>query len=337
MKHAIILALCLAGISVSFAQKSDTSHEPPAKIEIDVLSNIFEPVYFEHKLHADMTTMGKSCATCHHYAPDSLYQACGECHLSKESEASLAMPTLNGAYHRNCLNCHQDWTGDDVCETCHVKRKFSFNPRRSLDATDVLVYKHKEIVVPILFHFVSPDSKQKQVVFHHEEHVDLYRYDCEDCHRQSACTTCHDYSPQPIEHIHTLDIHHNPCSSCHDTEDDNTCTRCHTDSPPQGFNHDNTGWSLKKHHAPLACEICHAGSEPITKLDPNCTTCHVNFELDEFDHSKTGLQLNDDHIEIDCYECHIDNRYDVDPSCVECHDEDLSFPKDIPGDLIKLK
>jgi hypothetical protein len=337
MKNTIILALCLAGLSVSFAQESDSSGEPPAKIEIGILSNIFHPVHFEHKLHADMTTMGVGCATCHHHAPDSVYQACGECHLSEESEASLAMPTLNGAYHRNCLNCHQDWTGDDVCETCHVKRKFSFSPRRSLDATDVLVHKHKEIIVPTLFHFVSPESKQKPVVFHHEEHVDLYRYDCEHCHRQASCVTCHDYSPQPTEHIYTLDIHHNPCSNCHDTEDENTCTRCHTDSPSQGFNHDNTGWSLNKHHTTIACENCHTGSEPIAKVDPNCTTCHVNFELDEFDHSKTGLQLNDDHIEIDCYECHIDNRYDVAPSCVECHDEDLSFPTEIPGDLIKLK
>ncbi|NQV14165.1 hypothetical protein HQ531_01810 [bacterium] len=333
MKRAVILCICLICTIGCYAQLAESHPDLPDSIQIGVLQNIFEPVHFAHKLHADMTSMGAGCNTCHHHAFENVYKPCSECHPPDSQDASLAIPTLNGAYHRNCLNCHRDWNSNRVCTTCHTERKAHLNPRKALDATDVLAHTHEEIIIPVLFHFVSPENEQKPVVFHHQEHVDLYRYKCEHCHRQSNCTKCHNYIPSPTEKVSQLAVHHNPCSNCHDTETDTNCAHCHTGNPPLGFTHERTGWELKAYHQELRCEQCHKGDEPIKRLDANCKACHSNFEVGEFDHNATKLTLNVDHIEIDCYECHIDNRYDIKPSCVECHEDEITFPADLPGEF----
>lgn len=330
---------CLLVLLISFValpgQTEFNQQDIPATIEIGILENIFKPVQFDHKLHADMTNMGEGCNTCHHHGSEGVYEPCADCHARNEENASMSMPTINGAYHRNCLNCHQSWTGDKVCKTCHVQKKFRFNLRKSLDATDVLAHHHEEIVVPDIFHFVSPESEQAPVSFQHKEHVDLYRFKCENCHRQTDCSTCHDYTPASSQEVKTLAVHHNPCSNCHDTSEKSHCSDCHSATPSAGFSHILTGFPLKHFHQSLSCSTCHGDSQPISSIDPTCTNCHDNFEVDEFDHQTTGLILNDDHIEIDCYECHTDDRYDISPSCVECHDDDLSFPADIPGERIR--
>lgn len=334
MKPKAILICLLLGISAAFTQTTDLLKNVPDRIEIGLLENIFKPVLFDHKLHAEMIQPGEGCVTCHHHAPDSVFQSCADCHVSVEEEASLNMPTINGAYHRNCLNCHQDWMADHVCETCHVKNKWRFNPRKSLDATDVLAYHHKEIVVPEIFHFVRPESQEKPVSFHHKEHVELYRYKCEHCHRQTNCANCHNSTPPPVEKVMTLAIHHEPCGQCHDTESKDLCGLCHRDTPSAGFTHATTGWGLNRFHNSLDCQACHGGTAPIQALDTDCLSCHDNFEVGSFDHRITGVKLNEDHEEIDCYECHIDDRYDRPPYCVDCHDEDMIFPAFVPGERL---
>ena len=337
MRCLTALLVLILSFGTLACQEAGVSSNGPEMIEIGELSNIFHPVQFAHGLHARMTVMGDGCATCHHHAEDEVYEPCSECHLAEDPTASMAMPTLNGAYHRNCLNCHQDWMDDDVCQTCHLKRRFTFNARKTLDRTDVLAYKHKEITVPELVHFVSPESDQKPVLFHHREHTKLFRYDCATCHRQTNCAKCHHFVPHDDSYIASLDHHHDPCSSCHETEQDETCSKCHTDSPSKGFVHQVTGFPLKSFHSVLTCESCHEGTAPIKALDPDCMGCHSNFEVGSFDHAVTGLVLNEDHEEIDCYECHTDDKYDIAPSCMECHDEDVSFPDQLPGDRINKK
>ena len=337
MKVRIGSLLLLLYVGISIGQTTKASVNIPDKIEIGLLENIFKPVLFDHKLHADMTAMGGGCNTCHHHGSEGVYEPCADCHVSEEENASMTMPTINGAYHRNCLNCHQSWTGDNVCETCHVKKKLRFNIRKKLDSTDLLAHHHKEIVVPNIFNFVSPISKQKPVVFQHKEHVDLYRFKCENCHRQTNCSTCHNYKPAPAGKVKSLAVHHDPCSNCHDTLKEDGCANCHSKTPSKGFTHTSTGFELKEFHKPLSCNVCHEGTKPIVALDPTCTICHTNFEVGEFEHATAGLVLNEDHIELDCYECHADDQYDITPSCVECHDDDLSFPTDLPGERIQLK
>jgi len=334
MRRLIALLVLVLSFGPLISQDTERFPDVPDMIDIGELSNIFHPVHFAHGLHARMTVMGDGCATCHHHAEDEVYEPCSECHLTEDPTASMAMPTLNGAYHRNCLNCHQDWMDDDVCHTCHLKRRFTFNARRTLDETDILAYKHEEIFVPELVHFVSPESEADPVLFHHREHTELYKYDCATCHRQTNCAKCHDFTPHEKQ-VATLDHHHDPCSACHETEKDQDCQKCHTDSPSSGFVHRVTGFPLKSFHSSLDCESCHEDQAPLQALDPDCMNCHSNFEVGEFDHAVTGLLLNEDHEEIDCYECHIDDKYDVSPSCMECHDEDLSYPVDLPGERIK--
>ncbi|MCF7808088.1 MAG: cytochrome c family protein [Candidatus Marinimicrobia bacterium] len=318
-------------VGISFAQDVVADIDYPELIKIDELSNIFHPVDFAHGLHARMTVMGDGCATCHHHAEDDIYEPCSECHLAEDPDASMAMPTLNGAYHRNCLNCHQDWVDDDVCQTCHIKRRFTFSARKPLDETDILAYEHQEIQVPEIVNFVPPESDEKPVVFHHREHTELYRYDCATCHRKTNCSKCHQFVPHGKGVVSSLAHHHDPCSSCHETEKEDQCAVCHTDSPSKGFVHAVTGFPLKSFHTALECSQCHGKLSPIKALDPDCLQCHDNFEVGMFDHSVTGLTLNEYHEEIDCYECHMDDKYDVAPACWECHDEDISFPDQIPG------
>jgi hypothetical protein len=323
------LALLLS-FGFLLAQKTVLQSAIPEKIDIGELSNIFHPVHFAHGLHARMTAMGDGCATCHHHAEEEIYEPCSVCHLAEDPSASLAMPTLNGAYHRNCLNCHQNWMDEDVCHTCHLKKRFTFNARKTLDETDVLAYTHNEITIPEIVHFIQSGSDVKPVLFHHREHTELYRFDCATCHRETDCAKCHQYVPHEKK-ITVLDNHHQPCSACHEVDQADGCTNCHTSKPADGFRHESTGFSLKSFHFTLSCEACHVGHDPIEALDPNCTTCHKNFEVGLFDHTVTGLQLSEDHVEIDCYECHTDEKYDRSPTCVECHDEDLTFPTQLPG------
>ena len=306
-------------------------HQVPDTLVIDELENIFEPVVFYHQLHAEMSNMGSGCATCHHYSKDDVYQPCGECHERDEDQASMAMPTLNGAYHRNCLNCHQDWTNEKLCETCHVQKKFRFRVRNSLDKTDILAYKHTEIVVPEHFSFVGPDRQQLPVVFQHKEHVDLYRYKCEHCHTKSNCASCHDHEFPAKDEIISLETHHDPCSSCHSTENETQCAGCHRATPSPGFTHISTGFELKEYHGQVDCASCHPGTSPIEAPDRDCMSCHEPWEAGDIEHSITGLELSEEHQEIDCYECHLDDRYDISPSCQECHDEDIAYPASLPG------
>lgn len=337
MRRFIVGVILLFWITPLNSQEAGDKLDVPEIIEIGELSNIFHPVQFTHGLHARMIVMGDGCKTCHHYAEDDVYDPCSECHLAEDPDASIAMPTLNGAYHRNCLNCHQDWMDDDVCQTCHTKRSFTFNARRTLDETDILSYKHKEINVPELVHFVPPESTEKPVLFHHREHTQLFRYDCATCHRRTDCAKCHHYDPHEATKVATLVHHHDPCSACHETGDNQQCSFCHTDTPSQGFVHRITGFPLKSFHSGLECARCHEGTAPVKALDPDCLSCHDNFEAGLFDHRVTGLQLNDDHVDFDCYECHRDDNYNTAPNCVECHDEDVSFPTQIPGTRITSK
>ena len=31
----------------------------------------------------------------------------------------LRQPSLKGAYHRQCINCHLDWSHENACGFCH--------------------------------------------------------------------------------------------------------------------------------------------------------------------------------------------------------------------------
>ncbi|UCD33636.1 MAG: cytochrome c3 family protein [Desulfobacterales bacterium] len=115
----------------------------PKKVVIRALENEFEPVELEHlkiinylKKHIDDSKLASYfhpveaslCQGCHHNSPASATPPkCGSCHGKPFNEKNLAMPGLKGAYHRQCMGCH-DQMGIEKpdkldCAGCHIEKK----------------------------------------------------------------------------------------------------------------------------------------------------------------------------------------------------------------------
>jgi len=292
----------------------------PESISIRNDKKIFEPVVFTHRKHADMSEMGAGCVTCHHYAEDEIYDPCADCHTNDPDDLKSGMPSMNAAFHRKCLNCHRDWNASNVCGTCHFQK-----------AENAGSEFQKTISYPEIVNFQTPHQKMTRVTFRHKQHVELFRFNCESCHRDERCKTCH--GPQPVDAniSGTLTTRHFPCSQCHDVKTESGCEKCHQNRTTPGFSHDMTTFPLKAFHASRECTQCHDPNTSVKKLDKTCTNCHKNFELGSFDHAATGLELELGHEDLDCYDCHEDNNFNQAPVCYECHDDDINFPDDLPG------
>ena len=139
----------LIGLLTLMAATTATGDTGPDTVVLDSLADRYEPVNFNHAMHVGLVD-GK-CAKCHHHATGSPpldprclkchkggasndLLACRDCHLAKPFEAdSLAAlaansqlyhndkPGLKGAYHRNCLGCHQENGGPSGCQDCHAR------------------------------------------------------------------------------------------------------------------------------------------------------------------------------------------------------------------------
>jgi hypothetical protein len=99
-----------------------------------------KPALFPHKKHQDTL----KCADCHHgmadgkqvpYAEGLKIEKCDTCHnatvLAGKMKDKLALDTLKGAGHGNCLECHKEKAASDAalkekkidkCDTCHPKK-----------------------------------------------------------------------------------------------------------------------------------------------------------------------------------------------------------------------
>ena len=147
-KAFLLAAVLLAFLYPAAPLPAETG---PDLVEIDVMTDLFEMVAFDHAMH--LSLVDDNCAVCHHHttgmAPvekrclkchqggveaDSI--ACGDCHSTRRFEAdylaALAAdptifhtdkPGLKAAYHRNCLGCHQKEGGPTGCEDCHARNK----------------------------------------------------------------------------------------------------------------------------------------------------------------------------------------------------------------------
>lgn len=124
------------------------AENPPDSITLDSIAKLYEGVVFDHAMHVGVAD---SCATCHHHGTGAPVQdencarchsgsekkaivACQECHSSQPfSAASVNLkekdikryhrdkPGLKGAYHQNCLGCHEEMGGPTGCEDCHPR------------------------------------------------------------------------------------------------------------------------------------------------------------------------------------------------------------------------
>lgn len=158
----IVIALTISLFSIwalnAQEERSDNSFGPKVVLldkvgPEDVLGYLFDSVLFRHKYHAKIV---KDCSVCHHFFNEHYNdqvvssQRCQECHLAENFDSMsrclacdtchepnsspevrnirsnngvlLRIPGLKAAYHRNCIDCHNDMCAPSGCGDCHLAR-----------------------------------------------------------------------------------------------------------------------------------------------------------------------------------------------------------------------
>ena len=312
-------------------------------VSLDELSKKYNPVIFQHRIHAQMSEMSGGCATCHHYNTSGPIQPCKNCHLINRKRDDISKPDLEAAYHRQCIGCHREWSHSNSCVSCHSLKNSTQTENEIKLAKALEAKTHPKLVEPKKIIFATKYNEGKLVTFYHDEHISLFGAKCIDCHQQQNCSMCHDKDAVKALSLQNENTpanirkdkaeHHKPCFSCHQKDN---CNLCHKQKAAAPFNHETrTGWALNSFHEKLSCIKCHGTSYKFDKLDNNCISCHKDWKVGTFNHQITGLKLDENHIEVDCGDCHKDKNFSKPPVCSNCHD-DKSFPKDKPGKLVKL-
>lgn len=325
--------------TVSPATPSGTA---PDMVLLGILSDIYLPVPFDHKGHADMAQMSRGCATCHHHTPEgSAHPACRSCHAVSSDESDIRKPGLKGAYHRQCLNCHREWSHETKCGVCHLSRAGSSGEASAWEPTrdDIVGRMHPPIPEPSgdFYRNQVESTGEARILFRHAEHTRRFGLTCVECHHEDSCSRCHDGQNRAAIAARAPQEHHQPCLKCHDVARDTGCGKCHLEpgrAIPGRFDHATTGFALKVYHEPVSCRKCHR-ELPFSRLDRDCSTCHSSWSVQNFDHTKTGQLLDANHSRQDCDVCHKDRKFDRAPVCNECHEaaEGIEFPAKRPGPL----
>ncbi|MCL4306199.1 cytochrome c family protein [bacterium] len=303
----------------------------PDEVLINELENEYEAVRFSHRLHAEMTAMDRGCQDCHHFQQVGGITACKDCHPPHIADENLEQPGLKGAYHRQCLGCHQDWSHDTSCEICHLKKGQETAthplPKRSPGS------KFAGLVEPEKKVWHSSYGGGTIVTLFHRNHTEKYGISCASCHHAEGCASCHSKSEQTTTSIrHSEEALHGICNSCHS---EMSCNQCHMKTEAVEFSHDRTGWPLKFYHERLSCRRCHGNPNHFTKPSRDCNSCHKDWAVGTFKHAHTGYGLNDTHAEISCEECHVGKNFAVKPTCNSCHDNDITYPASQPGGRLR--
>jgi hypothetical protein len=149
VKRATIIAAALAlWIGVCAAGETSAGGGAPTMLELGKLSDVYEPVRFNHAEH--VSTAG-GCADCHHQhgsmqvqtCPDchridpkafrknvnaGSLKPCRDCHAASARPGDIGRPTLKAAYHQACFKCHRGDVGSvgndpkGCTEMCHVPK-----------------------------------------------------------------------------------------------------------------------------------------------------------------------------------------------------------------------
>lgn len=321
---------CLLPCPRFAAVETTTVHtlpESPDTVVLDLLTDLYQAVQFNHRLHANMAQMGDDCATCHHYSPPGQIPPCRECHSSTRSEVNLEQPSLKGAYHRHCLSCHREWSHETKCVVCHLPISGRAMAPNGFDSTDIMGVSHPVITEPDKRVYQTPYQEGPVVTFYHSEHVDLFGLRCVDCHREESCGRCHDIT-KPARYVKTDEEIHATCNNCH-REDE--CAKCHSTKELPAFSHEITGWPMSRYHRQLDCRACHPTGRRIARLNNDCNNCHRGWNSGNFDHAVTGLVLDEMHRELDCSDCHPGGRLGAKPGCDDCHDDGRTAATHPPG------
>ncbi|HEX7358842.1 MAG TPA: cytochrome c3 family protein [Ignavibacteriaceae bacterium] len=330
------LVLCPREKMVTVYQKPE---QTPELIVMDQISDRYGPVYFSHRIHAQMSNMGGGCEGCHHFNTSGPILKCNNCHESTRKRENVSVPDLKGAYHRQCMDCHREWSHDTGCNSCHKLKKDLKDVKKDNVQKKYAGKQHPVVLEPTKLVYETKSDKGKFVTFYHNDHTKQFGLSCVSCHKQESCTKCHDVKRTDknknlkVVTKKTFEDQHKNCISCHSKTEN--CNKCHNDKIIEPFNHaKSTGWALNRYHFNLSCAKCHGTKLPYKKVDNKCSSCHQNWNEENFKHSVTGLQLDENHSAFSCEDCHIDKNFAVKPSCNNCHD-DYSFPKQKPGKVLK--
>jgi hypothetical protein len=305
--------------------------EGPEVVVIDQLADLYEPVVFAHGLHAGMSEITGGCVNCHHYSePGGVVPPCRQCHDPATQQVDLRKPSLKGAYHRQCINCHVDWSHENACGSCH-EQKGRVQPVGKPDPTDPLSVKHPKMEPTPYYTYQTTYAKGPVVTFHHGDHVEKFGLQCTDCHQGQSCGRCHDSlktsgaARKPLDHVTS-------CIVCHGERD---CGFCHSNRSEPAFHHaTSANFALTPYHEKVACKTCHGEPKTFKTPDTRCASCHIHWKLGSFDHKVTGLVLDETHRELECADCHTDADFARAPKCDTCHDEAV-FPARVPGQRVK--
>ena len=313
-----------------------TLKEAPKIIVIDTLANQYTPVVFDHYLHASMAQMNGGCTSCHHHNPPGKILPCSTCHQKGVKRTDLSKPSLKGAYHQLCISCHREWNSEwqtkSNCTTCHKNAQVHFDVKKAQEEAKHLFPTPKR---PKQFVLKTDWPDEPIVTFHHKEHIETFGLKCEACHKNTSCSDCHKTEGhEEITKKKLAALSHENCMPCHKTAIEKNCTFCHSKKERKAFDHAQTGWPLKPFHKSLTCTECH--KDGFKRLSTNCNSCHNTnkWQPGTFDHSVTGIELDENHRDTDCDECHINRDFSKKPQCTDCHD-DKSFPKNVPGKILK--
>lgn len=315
----------------------------PDIVFLGELADRFLPVPFDHAGHARMAQMTQGCDVCHHHTPEGeAHPSCKTCHEISPEREDIRKPGLRGAYHRQCLSCHRDWSHETRCDACHLPRT-GFDPDQPITVTkdDLIGRMHPPIPEPdeVMYESESSVGPGDRVIFRHKDHIHRFGLNCVDCHREDNCLRCHEDRSGLPPRVKPVQDHHQPCAACHNVEDIDRCNQCHYDkggTPPARFNHVQTGWPLGRFHEEVGCRMCHK-AVPFARVESDCNACHADFRYGAFDHAVTGQRLDGIHADADCIDCHAERRFDRPPTCDACHtaDEGIDFPAKRPGPLIE--
>lgn len=311
----------------------NSAAEAPEIIKIDTLEDLYEPTNFTHKLHAEMAFMSGGCISCHHFNPPGRVLSCIECHEPGTKREDITKPGLKGAYHRQCLNCHREWSHSTNCTVCHASKGTASTPAMTESKADSREKIHPELKIPTKLVYQVEFEDGPVVTFFHNEHSDLFGLKCQDCHQDESCGRCHD--TMRTASMAQKDTH-SDCVGCHEKAIEDNCQKCHNNKEKNPFNHATVGWPLNPYHQQLYCQECHGSQGKFNKLNRSCNSCHKSWNPNNFDHRLTGLMLDETHRENDCESCHLNRNFSAQPGCMECHD-DLSYPANIPGHKISVK
>lgn len=119
--------------------------DAPDSVTIDTMSKLYGPVEFDHAMHVEYAscqechhhTTGEivadpNCARCHHNHDENETVTCSDCHVADRYNTEylktledpklfhIDKPGLKGAYHLNCIGCHEITSGPTGCQECHT-------------------------------------------------------------------------------------------------------------------------------------------------------------------------------------------------------------------------